>query len=144
MKNTTWNTYKTTLAYDDHQDHRSAGGVLHYQLRKTKDGWQTRICQINGHYEAISGYREMTEAEGVAAYATAKTRDPSAMNWTSCALQMPDDGEEVIVWSPVLGMTLARKEWEQGSTPNHWDVNHPDRRWELDDVTHWMPFPDPP
>jgi hypothetical protein len=73
MKNTTWNTYKTTgYTHDVAQDQRSAGGVHHYQVRKTKDGWQKRIRQSNGRYESFGEVSEMTNAEGAAAYETAK------------------------------------------------------------------------
>lgn len=71
-KKTTWNTYRTTgYMYDAANDQASAGGVHHHQVRKTKVGWQTRICQSNGRHEAYSDVSAVSEADGEAKYATA-------------------------------------------------------------------------
>lgn len=73
MKKTTWNTYRTTgYSHDVAQDQRSAGGVHHHQIRKTKSGWQRRIKQSNGRFESFSAVREMSESDGEAAFATAQ------------------------------------------------------------------------
>lgn len=73
MKNTTWNTYRTTgYTHDVAQDQRSAGGVHHYQVRRTKSGWQKRIKQTNGNYASYGEVTELTDAEGAAAFATAQ------------------------------------------------------------------------
>lgn len=74
MKNTTWNTYRTTgYTHDVAQDQRSAGGVHHHQVRKTKNGWQKRIRQSNGRHESFGEVSAMTDDEGAAAYETAKS-----------------------------------------------------------------------
>jgi hypothetical protein len=62
--------------------------------------------------------------------------------WRTCSSAMPEFGEEVIIWSPESGLSFARLEWEQGSAPEHWQVVG--GRWELSEVTHWMPTPKPP
>lgn len=74
MKTTTWNTYRTTgYTHDVAQDQRSAGGVHLHQVRKTKAGWQKRIKQINGRFVAFGPVTALTDAEGEAAFATAKS-----------------------------------------------------------------------
>ena len=74
MKNTTWNTYRTTgYTHDVAQDQRSAGGVHHHQIRKTKSGWQKRIKQTNGRYSSVSETQTISDAEGAAAFETAKS-----------------------------------------------------------------------
>lgn len=73
MRNTTWNTYKITgYTHDVAQDQRSAGGVHLHQVRKTKEGWQKRICQSNGRHKSLGGVSVLTDAEGAAAYEAAK------------------------------------------------------------------------
>lgn len=74
MKNTTWTTYRTSgYTHDVAQDQRSAGGVHHHQVRKTKSGWQTRIEQTNGRFTSFSEVKSVSDSEGAALYATAKT-----------------------------------------------------------------------
>ena len=73
MKSTTWNTYRTTgYTHDVAQDQRSAGGVHHHQVRRTKSGWQKRIKQSNGNHTSYGETTPMTDADGEAAYATAQ------------------------------------------------------------------------
>ena len=73
MKKSTWNTYMTRgYSYDVAQDQASAGGVHHAQIRKTKAGWQRRIVQTNGRHSACGQVTEISDAEGEAAYETAK------------------------------------------------------------------------
>lgn len=73
MRNTTWNTYMTRgYTYDVAQDQRSAGGVHHHQIRKTKSGWQKRIEQSNGRHTSYSEVVAISEGEGEAAFASAK------------------------------------------------------------------------
>jgi hypothetical protein len=73
MKNTTWNTYRTTgYTHDVAQDQRSAGGVHLHQVRKTRAGWETRIKQSNGRFSSFGASSAVTESEGVAAFAKAK------------------------------------------------------------------------
>lgn len=73
MKKTTWTTYATRgYTFDAAQDQRSAGGVHHHQVRKTKTGWQKRIKQSNGRYSSLGPVSTISEAEGEAAFETAK------------------------------------------------------------------------
>lgn len=73
MKSTTWNTYKTRgYTHDVAQDQRSAGGVHHHQVRKTKNGWQRRILQSNGTFSSAGEVESISDAEGAALYETAK------------------------------------------------------------------------
>lgn len=75
MKNTTWNTYTTRgYTFDAANDQASAGGVHHHQVRKSKGGWQRRICQSNGNHCAFGPAQAITDAEGESNYETAKTR----------------------------------------------------------------------
>lgn len=72
MKRTTWTTYATRgYTFDAAQDQRSAGGVHLHQVRKTKAGWQNRILQSNGRFEAAGPVSEISDADGEAAFATA-------------------------------------------------------------------------
>jgi len=76
VKTTTWNTYRTTCyTHDVAQDQRSAGGVHLHQVRRTKSGWQERIVQSNGNHSATSEVTPMSDADGAAAFATAKGGD---------------------------------------------------------------------
>lgn len=73
MKQQTWNTYLTTgYTYDVAQCQRSAGGVHQHQIRRTASGWQKRICQSNGRYKAFGPVSSLSDADGEAAYETAK------------------------------------------------------------------------
>lgn len=73
MQKTTWNTYATRCyTYDVANDQRSAGGVHLHQVRKTKSGWQKRILQSNGRFEAAGEVEPISEAEGEAKFATAQ------------------------------------------------------------------------
>jgi hypothetical protein len=74
MNATTWNTYHTSgYTHDVAQDQRSAGGVHHHQVRRTKSGWQKRIKQTNGRFTAYGETMPMSDADGAAAFATAKS-----------------------------------------------------------------------
>jgi hypothetical protein len=73
MRKDTWNTYATyCYTYDVANDQRSAGGVHLHQVRKTRAGWQKRICQSNGRFRSYSEVTPLSEAEGEAAFATAQ------------------------------------------------------------------------
>ena len=68
----TWQTYATTgYTHDVAQDQRSAGGVHLHQVRHTRDGWQTRICQSNGGHVAYGPVEAVDDATGAANYARA-------------------------------------------------------------------------
>lgn len=72
MKKSTWNTYATRCyTHDVANDMRSQGGVHQHQVRKTKSGWQYRICQTNGRHASFGPVSTLTDAEGEARYATA-------------------------------------------------------------------------
>jgi len=75
MRRDTWNTY-AIYGYTDVgiNDQRSAGGVHCHQVRKTKAGWQERILQSNGSYEAAGPVKAISDADGEAKYATAEQR----------------------------------------------------------------------
>ena len=73
MKKTTWTTYATRgYTYDVAQDQRSAGGVHYHQVRKTKTGWQKRIVQANGMHSASGPTSAISDADGEAAFSSAK------------------------------------------------------------------------
>lgn len=73
IRKTTWNTYRTTgYTYDVANDQASAGGVHHHQVRKTKAGWQYRICQSNGCHRSYGQVESIGEADGEARFATAQ------------------------------------------------------------------------
>ena len=60
-----WNIYRTTgYTHDVAQDQRSAGGVHHHEVRRTKTGWQTRICQSNGRHTAYGPTKPVSDEEG--------------------------------------------------------------------------------
>ena len=68
-----WNTYRCVgYTYDVANDQRSAGGVHLHQVRRTRDGWQHRICQSNGTYRSFGEVSPMSDSEGAAAFATAQ------------------------------------------------------------------------
>jgi len=73
MKKTTWTTYSTRgYSHDVANDPVSTGGVHHHQVRKTKSGWQKRILQSNGRFQAPGPVTAIAESEGEANFATAK------------------------------------------------------------------------
>lgn len=73
IRATTWNTYRIAgYTHDVAQDQASAGGVHIHQVRKTKTGWQTRIVQSNGKHRAVGPVSAMSDADGAAAFETAK------------------------------------------------------------------------
>jgi hypothetical protein len=73
ISKTTWNTYRTTgYTHDVANDQASAGGVHHHQIRRTKKGWQKRICQSNGSHRAYGPVTTVDDATGEAMFATAQ------------------------------------------------------------------------
>ena len=107
-------------------------------IGKTPEGLRMWAEEIMHNRELRAGYCKCV------LLSAADTLESALNPWIKCSDRLPEDGEEVIVWSPDMGLSLARKEWEQGSKPNHWAVQHIDRRWELEHVTHWMPTQIPP
>ena len=74
LRKTTWNAYATTgYTHDVANDQASAGGVHHHEVRRTRTGWQKRICQSNGRHVAHSPVESISDAEGEALFATAET-----------------------------------------------------------------------
>jgi hypothetical protein len=74
MKQANWNTYKTTsYTHDVAQDQRSAGGVHHHQIRRTKSGWQHRVKQSNGSFASYGATVPMSDADGAALFETAES-----------------------------------------------------------------------
>lgn len=73
LRKSTWNTYATRgYTHDVANDQRSAGGVHLHQIRKTAAGWQSRICQTNGQWEAYGEVSPISEQDGEAYFATAQ------------------------------------------------------------------------
>ena len=78
IRKSTWTTYATTgYTHDVANDQASAGGVHHHQVRKTKYGWQERICQSNGRHESYGEVSPISDEEGEAHYATAEQEQDS-------------------------------------------------------------------
>ncbi len=72
MRKSTWTTYATSgYTHDVANDQGSQGGVHHHQVRKTKYGWQYRICQANGRHSAFGPVTPISEEDGEARFATA-------------------------------------------------------------------------
>jgi len=65
------------------------------------------------------------------------------MNWIPVKNRLPDNGIEVLIFCPTYGVVAAEKLWKQGWKPNHWSTAY-DSRLEMNEVTHWMPLPEPP
>ncbi len=75
-RKSTWTTYATTgYTHDAANDQASAGGVHHHQVRRTRRGWQSRICQSNGRHIAYGPVEPIDEADGEAKFATAKQEE---------------------------------------------------------------------
>lgn len=75
MKATNWNTYATRgYTHDVANDRASAGGVHHHQVRRTKAGWQKRVCQSNGSHQAYSHVESVSDEDGEAYFAAAANR----------------------------------------------------------------------
>lgn len=72
LRKSAWNTYYTGgYTHDVANDQASAGGVHLHQVRKTKGGWQKRICQSNGRHQSYGPTERLTDTEGEAKFATA-------------------------------------------------------------------------
>jgi hypothetical protein len=67
------------------------------------------------------------------------------MTWIPCSEKLPDynAGEWVLVITKWGEQAVAKQDWEQGHKPDFWHVVR-DYRFEMDDVTHWMPLPPSP
>lgn len=73
MKKRNWNTYATRgYTFDVANDQPSSGGVHHHQVRRGAAGWQTRILQSNGEFQAPGPVVSVTDAQGEAYFATAQ------------------------------------------------------------------------
>lgn len=68
-----WTTYATSgYTHDVANDQASAGGIHFHQIRKTKAGWQYRICQSNGRRRAYGPVSPISDEDGEACFATAQ------------------------------------------------------------------------
>lgn len=66
MSESKWNTYHVSgYTHDVANDQSSAGGVHLYQIRKTKKGWQKRICQSNGKHQSYGKVEKISEIDGI-------------------------------------------------------------------------------
>lgn len=76
IRKSNWTTYATTgYTHDVANDQASAGGVHHHQVRKTKGGWQYRVCQSNGRHQSYGPVESMSDEDGEAKFAEAKAED---------------------------------------------------------------------
>lgn len=65
LRRSTWNEYRTSgFTYDVANDQASSGGLHHHEVRKTRDGWEYRICQSNGDFFAYSPTEDISEDDG--------------------------------------------------------------------------------
>lgn len=55
----------------------------------------------------------------------------------------PERGVYVLAFTTWKTIERLQRDWRQGSNPDHWRDGH-NCRWELRQVTHWMPFPPHP
>lgn len=72
--------------------------------------------------------------------------NPLQSDWVACRDRMPSDErneEWVLIISAWGEYAVAKKFWEQGYKPNCWMTNTY-RRYEIEDVTHWMILPKRP
>lgn len=88
--------------------------------------------------------RDEVEADAEAALdAAVEASTPFGGWWIACSEAMPEEEIHVILFSPSLGVAVGRLSWEQGAKPVHFAVDDR-RRWEVEDVTHWLPIPTTP
>jgi len=73
------------------------------------------------------------------------------MKWISVEDELPKDETPVIVWFRGREQRIAELGWEYPSYEEtwnkyeYWDCPYNDGQdWGWDDITHWMPLPDPP
>lgn len=75
MNKSTWNTYAVYgYTFQAGTDPRATGGVHLHQVRKGKAGWMRRVVDSNGRYQSAGRAVPISEADGEANYATAKSR----------------------------------------------------------------------
>jgi hypothetical protein len=73
LRRDVWNTYATyPYTHDVANDQRSAGGVHLHQVKRARSGWQERIVQSNGSFEAAGPVSPISDADGEAKFATAE------------------------------------------------------------------------
>lgn len=76
MRKSTWTTYHIEgYSHDVASDQRSAGGIHSHQVRRTQAGWQKRVKQTNGRYEAYSAVYPISDQDGEAAFASAAQKE---------------------------------------------------------------------
>lgn len=67
---------------------------------------------------------------------------PAVNRWIPCSERLPEPLQNVIICTDIKTVTVAwinGNEWYFADTGN----GHIEQ-WGLDDVTHWMPLPEPP
>jgi hypothetical protein len=68
-------------------------------------------------------------------------------DWIKCSERMPEQHREVLILVPErVAMFVASYEEHtyshSGHTVRHWTI--PDNDFDADEVSHWMPLPEPP
>lgn len=69
------------------------------------------------------------------------------MSWIKCSDRLPFDCESVLIYSRGYTVISAYLVYDLKKEPIYWNVNdwdESDTTWEIDEVTHWMPLPEPP
>lgn len=67
--------------------------------------------------------------------------------WINCAERMPEAMVDVLVWSPAFGIDGGEYDVAYRSRfVEAWVGSHVEHgcEWNLGDITHWMPLPEPP
>lgn len=135
-------------------------------LKRFKQLWSTILSFPSKPAETIGGMKRSTarkiiQAEKDEELLTLKNIKKSTNNnktyahesapqthdsaWISVLDAMPDyeKGDFVLVVTKWGEMAVACLDWEQGHQPDFWHVVH-DKRYDMQDVTHWMPLPPAP
>jgi len=68
------------------------------------------------------------------------------MNWIKIEDQLPEDGARVITYFEFSGVEIAIYKNLEGTEDEMFGSNlfYNKSGWLTDDVTHWMPLPEPP
>ena len=114
------------------------------------DGWPSVVAKEEADLTLIhrAGFKQkfwgdlsMRDAVSLANELVALAKRPAPV-WIPVSDRLPDydAGERVLVLTKWGEMAVALLDWEQGHNPDFWHVVH-DYRFEMEDVTHWMPLP---
>jgi hypothetical protein len=126
----------------------NVGDLFDILAEKLKTGEFSRIDEIDVHGYEVSG---IDKVSGVLVRISIDEDFPDCsdcfevgeeegveMKWTPCAAELPDADETVLTYAPDSLETV----WPGYYNGESWvDLN--DILMQLD-VTHWMPFPEPP